>query len=172
MSGRKTPIRFKQCSGQALVEFALISVLLLSLLFGLIDFGRAILVRQVMVNLSREGANLASRGTSFADTLNALVASAHPLVIDQKGFLILTTVSRDNDGNLTITAQQSRGGTSVSSKVGQIGGGGVTLPNNSVPAPNQTLTVSEVFYTYEAWTPIGKLVGSSMPTTLYDAAYF
>src|SRR5689334_6984144 len=70
MNGRKTQTRFRQCSGQALVEFALISLVLITLLFGLIDFGRAILVRQVMVNLSREGANLASRGTSFPDTLN------------------------------------------------------------------------------------------------------
>lgn len=166
-------VRSGKRDGQALIEFALTSVMLFVLLFGIIDFCRAIKVQQVIVNLSREGANLASRGTTFSDTLNALVVSANPLVIDQKGYIILTTVSRDNNGALSITEQKKRGGlTSSSSRVGSPGGGSVNLPNSQIPQPNQTLVVAEVFYSYAPVTPIGQLLNFAMPSVLYDVAYF
>jgi len=48
-------------SGQALIEFVLPSIFLILLLFGLIDFAIAIYYRQVMINVSREGSNIAAR---------------------------------------------------------------------------------------------------------------
>lgn len=171
---QKNELQFRNrgCSGQALVEFALVSLLLVALLFGLIDFGRAIMVRQVMVNLTREGSNLASRNTTLTDTLNALAVSANPLAIDQKGLIILTSVSRDATGKLSITAQQSRGGISASSKVGTTASTSVNLPTASLPATNQTLYVTEVFYQYSPVTPVGKLINGNVPAVLYDAAFF
>lgn len=159
-------------AAQALVEFLLISTILIFLLFGLIDFGRALMVRQVMDSVSREGANLASRGTSFTATLNALAVSANPLTIDQNGFIILTAVTRDDTGALTITAQQSRGGQSQSSRIGALGGGGVALPNSTIPQPGQTLIVAEVVYSFQPVTPVGRLLGRNIPSTLYDVSYF
>lgn len=169
---RKRRISHRLCSGQALIEFALISLLLITFLFGLIDFSRALLVRQVLVNLSREGANLASRGTSFTDTLAAMVVSASPLVIDQKGFVILTTVSRTSSGVLVVADQQSRGGKSASSKVGVVGST-PNLPNQNIPTASQkSLVVAEVFYEFAPVTPIGTMLGSALPSKLYDVSYF
>jgi Flp pilus assembly protein TadG len=45
--------------GQALVEFALILPILMILLMGIIEFGRAWNVKQVLTDASREGARLA-----------------------------------------------------------------------------------------------------------------
>ena len=65
-------------SGQALVEFAIAAMMMVTLLFGLIQFGRAIYDQQVITNLTAEGCSLASRGTSLADTATAVIASAAP----------------------------------------------------------------------------------------------
>ncbi len=44
--------------GAAIVEFAVIAPLLFFLIFGMIEFGRVIMVMQVMTNATREGARL------------------------------------------------------------------------------------------------------------------
>jgi Flp pilus assembly protein TadG len=54
-------------SGQNLVEFAIIVVLLLSLVLGIIEFGRAWMTFQVITNASREGARLAALPTGFSN---------------------------------------------------------------------------------------------------------
>lgn len=55
-------------SGQNMVEFAIIVVLLLSIVLGIVEFGRAWMTFQVVTNAAREGARLASLPTGFTDT--------------------------------------------------------------------------------------------------------
>jgi hypothetical protein len=64
---------------QAAVEFAVVVTLMLVLLLAIIDFGRALNYMQVMVGLTRQGSNLASRGTSLAGSAAAVVAGSAPL---------------------------------------------------------------------------------------------
>ena len=45
--------------GAAVVEFAVVVPIFLMMVFGMIEFGRAIMVQQVLTNASREGARLA-----------------------------------------------------------------------------------------------------------------
>lgn len=45
--------------GAAVVEFAVVAPLLFLLLFGMIEFGRMVMVQQVLTNASREGARRA-----------------------------------------------------------------------------------------------------------------
>jgi Flp pilus assembly protein TadG len=157
-------------SGQALIEFALVAVMLLLVLFGVIDFSRIILDRLVMINVSREGANLISRGTDMTNALNALVTSAYPLNINSNGYIILSSVY-NNSGVLKITSQKTTGGKPAVSHVGSTNTT-VTLPNPNLPLPNQTLYVAEVFYTFTPVTPLGALLGITLPMTNYDAAFF
>ena len=53
---------FRRCRsnrrGAALVEFAIVSPLLFLLVFGMIEYGRMIMVQQIITNASREGARL------------------------------------------------------------------------------------------------------------------
>jgi Flp pilus assembly protein TadG len=160
-------------SGQAVVEFALVILILLFLTCGLIDFSRFINQQQVMINVAREAASLASRGTSMTDTLTTAINSAAPLNISTSGRVILTSVTNTN-GTIQITAQQSQGGIAASSRVGTGVGSLASLPFTGVtlPQPTQTLVISEVFYTFTPITPIGRLMGLVMPTPLYDVAYF
>ena len=162
-------------SGHALVEFSFVVLILAVLIFALIDFSRAISTRQVLTNLSREAANLASRGTSLSNTLVAVKASAQPLDIDQKGYVILSVVHRDNASNATVTVQLTGGGVPSASRVATAGvGRPPTLPPTPelLPQPNRTLHVAEVFYRFAPVTPVGQLLGLVLPTTQYDVAYF
>ena len=51
--------RSRNRRGVAAVEFALVAPFLILLVFGIIEFGRAIMVQQVLTNASREGSRRA-----------------------------------------------------------------------------------------------------------------
>jgi hypothetical protein len=83
--------------GVAAVELALLLPMLLFLLFCMIDAGRALQANIIVVNLSREGANLAARGntpleTNSQDIIYALMASATPLNVNKHGMVYITRV--------------------------------------------------------------------------------
>ncbi len=61
--------------GQSLVEFALVTVMLLLLVVGIVELGRVWNLYQILANAAREGARLASLPTGFtsAAAVNARV---------------------------------------------------------------------------------------------------
>lgn len=96
--------------GVAAVEFALLLPLLLVLLFGMIDAGRALQAKIIMVNIGREGANLASRGSvdlasGSQDIIYALMASAPPLNVNQQGMVYITRVMGTATGKSVVLDQ-------------------------------------------------------------------
>ena len=162
-------------SGQSLVEFTLFGTVLVLLFFGLIDFSRVIQNRLILTNLSREGSNLASRGTSLNDTVAAVINDATPWNMNANGRVIATSVVNSN-GTYMITAQVARGGLSGAAAPSRIGrpGSSATLPNTAVPLPqpNQYLYVTEVYWPFTPLTPVGQILGLTLPSVLYDVAYF
>ncbi len=59
--------------GAALVEFAIVSPILFLLVFGMIEYGRMVMVQQIITNASREGARLGVLdGTSTSDVQTAV----------------------------------------------------------------------------------------------------
>ena len=56
--------------GAATVEFALVLPVFFIVVFGMIDFGRAMMMSQVVQNASREGARLASTDGATAQMVN------------------------------------------------------------------------------------------------------
>jgi Flp pilus assembly protein TadG len=171
---RKTArIRTTHESGQAMLEFAIIASLVLTLVFAIVDFGRAFNEMQVMIGLTRQGSNLASRGTPLLDSAQAVVAGDAPLDLNAKGEVIVTAVTRNAQGAV-ITGQVTQGGVTRVSKIGQGVGTMATLPAAAAAMlqSGQTIYITEVFYTYQAITPVAKLLNLIMPSTLYQAAYF
>jgi len=176
-------------SGQALVEFMFVSFILLFLLFSMIDFCRAISTRLVLINLSREGANQAARGSgitpdaAISNAISAVIAGASPLDINLHGQVIISAVANSN-GIYRITYQVSEGMLTQPSKIGVLNatGGGVTMPYpatdpGAIPQPNQTVFVAEVFYGFTPTTPLGNVVvggmrGITVTNQFYDVAYF
>ena len=162
-----------------MIEFALIVMVLAVMLFGVIDFSRAIYERQVIINLTREGSNLAARGVgdspaeSVSNAVTAVIAAANPLNLNTKGRVIISAVVNSN-GIFRVTTQLSKGGITATSKVRTGTGVPATMPatNPVIPRPNQTTYVTEVFYNFVPITPVGKLLKIILPSQLYDAAYF
>lgn len=74
--GYRSILRRDRCSkpacnrrGAAAIEFAIVAPLLLLIVFGIIEFGRMIMVQQILTNASREGA----RRAVIENTTNAEV---------------------------------------------------------------------------------------------------
>ena len=93
--------------GVAAVEFALLLPFLLILLFGMVDAGRALQAKIIMVNLAREGANLVSRGSvdlasGSQDIIYALMASAPPLNVNQRGMVYITRIMGASDKSVVL----------------------------------------------------------------------
>ena len=166
-------------SAQALIEFVFVVVVLVVLTFGLIDFSRFLTTRQTLINVSREGSNLSLRQTSLSNAVTAVIASASPLTIANtgsgpKGRVIITEVSRSNTVNV-ITDQYAAGGlTTAVSKFGTGINRQVTMPAGvtGIPQPNDKVYITEVYYTFQPITPIGRLLNFALPSQFYDVAYF
>jgi hypothetical protein len=160
-------------SGQGALEFIIIAVPLLILLMGVIDFGRALNDSQIMVGLSRDGSNMASRGETLPNSVKAVIAGDAPLDLSRNGAVIITAVT-NLKAAAVITGQASSGGITGVSKVGPGIGAIANLPPAAAAMlqPGLTIYVTEVFYTYKPLTPIGNLMKLAMPSTLYQAAYF
>ena len=94
--------------GQSIIEFALVLPILLLVLFGITEFGRAIMVTNVLHTASREGARLAvvsavSDTVSVKDRINEVLDAAN---LDLgKATTNIVYSSSDNCVTVTITYQ-------------------------------------------------------------------
>jgi len=159
--------------GQALLEFIIVVALMVAVVMLMVDFGRALNYQQVMIGLSRQGSNLASRGNTLAESADAVLIGSMPLDLAHQGSVIVTSVTNLNNVN-RISGQVWRGGLSSASKVGSGVGSTATVPAGaaSMIQPGQTIYITEVFYAYRPITPVGRMLRFAMPATLYEAAYF
>jgi Flp pilus assembly protein TadG len=75
LSSRSATASWRDERGAAAVEFALILPVIILLLFGIIEFGRAWNVKQVLTDAAREGARVAAVNNSIlpAGDIDALV---------------------------------------------------------------------------------------------------
>ncbi len=159
-------------SGQAVLEYALSATVMLILIFGLIDLSRAIFIVQIIANLSGQGSSMASRGTTLANAAAAVAASSAPLDLNSNGRVIVSAVYNSNSV-LKLTGQAAQGGITELSRVGSAIGGTATVPSSAAPQLNQTVYVTEVFYRFQAITPIGNFLSQTfLPSQLYDVAYY
>ena len=97
MRHRSRPLPQRAARGIAAVEFAIVLPLLAVLLFMVVDLSRAIQAKIILLNISREGANLASRSTtdlsgSGQTIMNALAASTPPLDMNKRGMIYITKI--------------------------------------------------------------------------------
>ena len=85
--------------GAALVEMALVLPLFLMIVLGIMEFGRAMMVSNLLANASREGARLAvTTGTTNTDVTTAV-----------KSFLQTAIGAKSGDIGVTITVTPATG---------------------------------------------------------------
>lgn len=160
--------------GQALLEILPVIVLLLTLTFAVVDFGRAIWQVEVMTGLTREGSNLASRNTSLTDSATAVISDGKAIGLATYGAVIVTSVQNQSGQFVIVGQTPTMGNLAAASRVGSGVGSTAVLPATAttVPLPGGTIYVTEIFCTYSAITPLGAFVNYAVPSTLYDVAYF
>ncbi len=71
--GKRRSSKRKPRQGVAAVEFAVLAPLLFLLIFGMIEFGRMVMVQQILTNASREGARRGILEQATATEVNSVV---------------------------------------------------------------------------------------------------
>jgi len=165
----------RNARGVAAVELALVLPVLLILALGVIDFSRAIQFNNVLVHLTREGANLAARTTEQpAYILRALMDTATPLEMNTDGMMYISKIEGRADGTGRLVAQYrppSGGKGSLRSELVSCSGswsGGTCTPSGTqivtLPValnPGETVYAVESMYDY---TLLTRYVVPTLPT--------
>lgn len=154
----RTPAGRRRARGISLIELALVLPVLLLLVLGVVDFSRAIQFNNILVNLTREGANLSARTTEQPQyILRALIDTATPLEMNANGIMYITKLVGRSDGRANVEEQhrpETGGKRSLSSRIWSCSnwsGARCTVPNTrpiiSLPT---TLREGETVYAVEA----------------------
>jgi len=160
----------------AAVELALVLPVLLLLVLGVIDFARAIQFNNVLVHVTREGANLAARTTEDPSyILKALMDTATPMRMNADGMMYITQLIGQRNGSAKLVAQYrptSGGKFSLGSQlvtcVGSWSGGKCTPAGTQiVPLPDGVqLNEGETVYAVESlydYTMLTRYVVQTLP---------
>jgi hypothetical protein len=171
--------------GQSLIELMLIAPLMMALAYGALEVGSVISTYLTMSHTTREGANLASRGTLPNPTLDAIIAAAAPTLSNANQAqwrVIYSRIIPDpvNPGanepynfivDNAVDGQIPRGNLNKASKLGTKG---TTVTQAILPGIQnvklQKFHVIEVFFDYAP--SIITYVGRGINTDLYERTIF
>lgn len=167
-------LRRRYARGVATIELALMLPVLLLLVLGVVDFARAIQFNNILVHLTREGANLAARTTAEPTyILKALMDTATPMKMNTDGMMYITQVIGQRNGSARLVAQYrptSGGKFSLGSKLVACSGrwsSGKCEPSGTqtVPLPNGVLlNEGETVYAVESMYDYTMLTHYVVPT--------
>jgi len=93
--------------GAAAVEFALIAALLLTLVFGIFEFGRVYSELEVFNSAAREGARVAAVRGSADEVAEATTAAASPYTLDGTPVADKTCDDSTSGESVTVTWTQN-----------------------------------------------------------------
>jgi len=169
--GRRFGHRRARCErGQAVAEFALVLPLLMVLFMGMVELGYAYDRVHGLAAISREGANIAARGTPLAETLDAAVLNGQSLGVSTSGGVIASRIVV-TDGIAVVDEQVATDGFEEDSRLAQ-----PDYPADLVTEvgyrDGSTLYAVEVFLVYRPITPVGNFLESLLPDFLYERAVF
>jgi Flp pilus assembly protein TadG len=87
--------RLRDQRGTALIEFAIVAVLFLGLIYGAISYGVVFWVKATVTHAAEEGARAAVRGTSAGDSVSKATSKAQDVVTKSlpAGYAANTTYS-------------------------------------------------------------------------------
>ena len=191
--------RLTDTRGQSVIEFAMVTPLLVLIVLGVVEVSYALLDQHVVTKLSREGSNLISRDTSLADSAAALKSmSGRPVDFNSnaQADLLGGAPRRDHRHqqlqqgralrSATSTARCRRPACSRRRGSASYGAGPdyeaanpdgdtniqvTNLPAGITLTTGGTLYITEIYVQHELITPFDKF-GVNVPKTLYSIAYF
>lgn len=112
--------RRQRRKGAALVEFAVVAPIMILFTMGLIDIGRMTMVKQMLINASREGARQATLLDATSDNVKTEVAQ----LLQSSGIKATVTVS---PANLSAAPSGSQVTVTVSALADQVSWTGVSM---------------------------------------------
>jgi Flp pilus assembly protein TadG len=148
-------------------------VLLVTMLAS-VDLGRLIYSYQVLTDLTREAANLVSRGGTLEEAFAATMVAEQNFSIETNGGMVISRARRQSATSAKpwVVEQQTRGGVNgMQSRVGKLNGA-ATIPNVTDLPAGVTVTAVEIMHSFEPVFPLAALGLDFYPTVLYDAAFF
>lgn len=169
-SGRLLRALRDDTRGQDLVELVLTLPVLLVVAFGILELGSLLDIQHSMSGLTREGANIASRGASLDSVVQVTVGNGSSWSLSTAGSVIASRVDVQA-GVPRVTAQRIGGSLGAASRVGQNGQIATPLVGQGL-LDGTSYYVVEVFLPYQPFTPLRNFVSSVVPDTLYDRTLF
>jgi uncharacterized protein (UPF0333 family) len=172
----KTRTHDNKTSGQAILELALVLPLLVLLMVGVIDFSRAIEANNIIVNMSREGANMASRTSMAAqDIMNTLAYTAQSLNMRSSGMMYITVIQGVAGGYQIVPTPDAWSGTTLSGPSKPLSRVPTPTPSNPNPLAPFSLPVGDKAYIVEVFYKYASIFSSNVAKitpTLYSRAIF
>jgi Flp pilus assembly protein TadG len=162
--------RLRDTRGTAVVEAALVTAILGALALAVIEFGNAYSQAHTLTSLSREGANIAARGTPLSDAVDIVMANGNDVALSTRGGAVGSRIDVV-DGTAEVSEQVASSGYAGRSMIGEVGDpaqgvGGWNLVDG------QTIYVMELFLDYQELTPFAAFAQVALPEVLYERAIF
>lgn len=129
--------------GSAIVEFAVVAPVLLSLVMGIVEMGRVVMLAQVATNASREGARYAVQGSANTTTIDTYLRT----YLSSAG---LRNTASGSNGSVTVTVETLSSGSWTAT----------TDPSTASTGTQVRVTV-QIDYTKESWLPTQYFVGNN-----------
>jgi len=105
LSSRRSGRWFHRPSGQATVEFAIASILFLTIVLGTVDFGRAIYMDSELTNSVREGARYATVApTDTSGIKNRVIQQSTGLGLTSSNITATCSTTCTTGNNITVKA--------------------------------------------------------------------
>ena len=156
--------------GQDMVELVLTLPVLLVVAFGILELGSLLDVQHSLSGLTREGANIASRGASLDSVVQVTVSNGGSWSLGTAGSVIASRIDVQG-GAPRVTSQREAGSLGAASRRGRNGQIATPLMGQGL-LDGTSYYVVEVFLPYQPFTPLRNLVSSVVADTLYDRTLF
>ena len=154
--------------GQSLVEIAISLPFLLLVFMGMVELTHAYDMVHGMGTLSREAANIASRGATLTEAQGVVLTNGSELGIGSRGGVV---VSRIEFGGGTPRVAEQLVSSGYASRLGARNERVGALRSAGYSVDTEVYAV-EVFLEYRPITPIGNWLEGAIPDVLYQRAVF
>jgi len=143
---------------------------LLTVTFGVLELGTLLDVTHQISSLTREGANMASRGAPLDSVLLITTTNGQSVGLMQTGGAIVSEIEVQGSTPVILDQVASYGYVGQS-RLGNLGATAAPLVGQGL-RPGKLYYAVEVFSPYHAFTPLDHLVGTIVPDVLYDRTVF
>ena len=137
---------------------------------GIMEVGHAMTVNHAMTALSREGANLAARGTALGQVAQLMLDNGGDIGMAGNGGSVVSRVQIQ--GGVPVIMEQEQRGTVGTSKIGAQGDSVAGAMGGAAFSDGRVLYTVEVFYDYNPITPLVGIGANIVPGGLYARTVF